>query len=161
MKRLHFPKRHPHPHSPVQNVNEMLEEHRTLGQRAADRIAGLAGSWPFIITQTVILSLWATLNVTVLVFHWDPYPFILMNLVLSLQAAYTAPLIMMSQKRGAERDRVDAHNDYLVNVRAETEIRAILEHLEAQNHALQSIYHRVTESEETPHGQASDTGEST
>ncbi len=72
-------------------------------------------------------------------YHWDPYPFILMNLLLSLQAAYTAPMIMMSQNRKADRDRLEAHNDYLINLKAEEEIRAILDHLVAQDQALMQI----------------------
>jgi uncharacterized membrane protein len=91
-----------------------------------------------------LLSLWAALNVTAWVRHWDPYPFILMNLVLSLQAAYTAPMIMMSQNRKADRDRIEAHVDFEVNLKAETEIRVILENLEAQNVAIADL-HRMLE----------------
>jgi len=80
------------------------------------------------------------LNVVAWTRHWDPYPFILMNLFMSLQAAYTAPIIMMSQNRQALRDRVDAHNDYLVNQKAEEEVRAILEHLAAQDQALAEMH---------------------
>jgi len=140
MTRLHFPHRSPHPAEPVRGVNEILASRETRGRRAADAIARVAGSWPFIIVQTIILAAWAALNVMGWVRHWDPYPFILMNLVLSLQAAYTAPLIMMSQNRQTERDRIDAHQDYLVNQRAEGEIRTILEHLAAQDQALELIY---------------------
>jgi uncharacterized membrane protein len=93
------------------------------------------GSWKFIITQSIVLSAWVVLNVVAWSYRWDPYPFILMNLVRSLQAAYAAPIIMMSQNRFAERDRVEAHNDCLLNVKSEEEVRIILEHLEAQNEA--------------------------
>lgn len=112
----------------------------TLGTRAADWIAGAVGSWTFILIQSGLLVLWAVLNLTAWVRHWDPYPFILMNLVLSLQAAYTAPMIMMSQNRQAARDRLEAHNDYLINQKAEEEIRAVLDHLVAQDQALGAIY---------------------
>ena len=139
MQKLHFPEPFKHEHPPVQNVNALIEDQLTFGQKAADWIALNIGSWQFIIIQSLLLFIWGVLNVTAWVQHWDPYPFILMNLVLSLQAAYTAPMIMMSQNRQATRDRLEAHNDYLVNQKAEVEIRAILDHLAAQNIALTEI----------------------
>jgi uncharacterized membrane protein len=135
-----FPPPFRHEHAPIKNVNEVIKEQLTLGQRASDWIAAKVGSWEFIIGQSMLLTLWAILNVTAWVRHWDPYPFILMNLVLSLQAAYTAPMIMMSQNRKADHDRIEAHVDYEVNLKAETEIRAILENLEAQNVAITEIH---------------------
>lgn len=141
-QKLHFPafiKR-----SPVtRNINEIIEEHLTPGQSAADAVARIVGSWRFIIIQSFLLTIWVILNVTAWIQHWDPYPFILMNLVLSLQAAYTAPVIMMSQNRQAERDRLEAHNDYQINIKAEQEILAILEHLDAQNTALTQIHEAI------------------
>jgi len=76
-----------------------------FGQRVADRFAAVMGSWPFIIGQSIILVAWVVLNIAAWVQHWDPYPFILLNLMLSFQAAYAAPIIMMSQNRQEERDR--------------------------------------------------------
>lgn len=140
---LHFPKAFKHDHPPVRNVNEIFQERMTAGQRASDVVAGIVGSWPFIIVQSVILCLWALLNITAWIHHWDPYPFILMNLFLSLQAAYTAPVIMMSQNRQAMKDRIEAHNDFLVNQKAEGEIRAVLEHLAAQDQALILLHEEV------------------
>ena len=113
MKKLRFPTPFHHHHPPVRNVNELFEEQLTFGQRAADLVARIIGTWRFIIIQTLLLTGWVIVNITAWIYHWDPYPFILMNLVLSLQAAYTAPLIMMSQNRQAARDRLEAHNDYL------------------------------------------------
>jgi uncharacterized membrane protein len=136
LKRIQFPSPFKHKHPPVQDVSVLFQERLTRGQRAADQVARRMGSWQFIIVQSLLLAIWAALNVTAWVRHWDPYPFILMNLVLSLQAAYTAPVIMMSQNRQAERDRLEAHNDYLINLKAEEEIRAILDHLAAQDAAL-------------------------
>jgi uncharacterized membrane protein len=130
-----FPSPFRHTHPPIRDVNEVFQERMTPGQRAADWLAGVVGSWGFIIVQSVILMLWAMLNVTAWVHHWDPYPFILMNLFLSLQAAYTAPVLMMSQNRQAIKDRIEAHNDFVVNQKAEEEIRAVLDHLVAQNQA--------------------------
>jgi uncharacterized membrane protein len=117
----------------------------TLGQKTADRVAAVVGSWRFIIVQSCLLTVWVILNVVAWISHWDPYPFILMNLVLSLQAAYTAPVLMMSQNRLAERDRLEAHNDYILNQKAEVEVAAILDHLEAQNRALEQIHAQLTE----------------
>jgi uncharacterized membrane protein len=140
MSQLHFPEPFAHQHPPVRSVNEIDEEHLTFGHRAADRVALVIGSWRFIIVQSAFLAGWAALNVTAWAEHWDPYPFILMNLFLSLQAAYTAPVIMMSQNRQAARDRIEAHNDYEVNQKAEQEIRAILDHLSAQDRALSEVH---------------------
>ncbi len=139
MKKVRFPTPFHHTHGPVRNVNELFEEQLTFGQRSADMVARIIGTWRFIIIQTLILTGWVILNVTAWIFHWDPYPFILMNLVLSLQAAYTAPLIMMSQNRQASRDRLEAHNDYQVNQKAEEEIRVLMDHLVAQDQALTEI----------------------
>lgn len=139
-KTLSFPQPFNHHHAPVRNVNEILEEELTFGQRAADWTTNVMGSWRFIVVQSLLLALWVILNAVAWFKHWDPYPFILMNLVLSLQAAYTAPIIMMSQNRQAMRDRLDAHNDYLINQKAEEEVRAILGHLTAQDQALTQIH---------------------
>ncbi|HEY5975558.1 MAG TPA: DUF1003 domain-containing protein [Geobacteraceae bacterium] len=145
MKLPEFPAPYRHEHGPIKNANEVINEQLTVGQRASDWIAAKVGSWYFIIGQSAILTLWAILNVTAWMRHWDPYPFILMNLVLSLQAAYTAPMLMMSQNRKADRDRVEAHIDYEVNMKAETEIRVILENLEAQNVAIREIHQLIVE----------------
>ena len=97
----------------------------TFGQKIADRVAATMGSWPFIIVQSAILALWIVLNVTAFVEKWDPYPFILLNLALSFQAAYAAPFIMMSQNRQQEIDRTEAENDHQINVKAELEIELL------------------------------------
>lgn len=135
---------HGHPHPPrVRNLNEIVDERLTVGERSADRVAATMGSWRFILAQTAILSVWVALNVAAWVRHWDPYPFILMNLVLSMQAAYAAPIIMMSQNRQAARDRLEAHNDFTTNVKAEEEVRAILLRLDAQDRFLREILDRL------------------
>src|SRR5690242_8281884 len=82
-----------------------LKPHAGFGARIADRVAAMVGSWHFIIVQSFILALWIALNAVAFIAHWDPYPFILLNLILSFQAAYTAPVIMMSQNRQYEIDR--------------------------------------------------------
>ena len=136
MSAVDFPEPFRHDHPPVADVNEEFEKQLGFGQRAADWLTAVVGSWSFMIVQTVLLALWAALNLTAWLQHWDPYPFIFMNLVLSLQAAYTAPIIMMSQNRQDARDRLEVHNDYLINSKAEIEIRAVLDHLAAQDRAL-------------------------
>ena len=90
------------------NVNEVEEKRLTFGQRIADKVADTIGSWPFIITQSIILIFWIVLNVTAWINHWDRYPFILLNLMLSFQAAYAGPVIMMSQNRQSAKDRLAA-----------------------------------------------------
>ena len=110
-----------------------------MSQRIADSVARFGGSWSFIITFAVILAVYTTANVLLHRAAWDPYPFILLNLLLSLQAAYTAPIIMMSQNREAQLDRLRAEHDYQINVKAEEEIRVVLEHLEAQSVILQKL----------------------
>lgn len=102
----------------------------TRGQRFADYVAETMGSWPFIITQTTILLFWIALNVTAYVRHWDPYPFILLNLALSFQAAYAAPFIMMSQNRQQDIDRREAAADYQINIKAELEIELLHQKLD-------------------------------
>jgi uncharacterized membrane protein len=140
MKFPTFPKPFPHNHPQVVNINEVIDEQKTLSQRAADKVAGFVGSWKFIIGQSIIMVIWFIINGLAWAYRWDPYPFILMNLVLSTQAAFTAPIIMMSQGRQNERDRIEAHHDYEVNVKAEEELRLIMTHLEAQDIALLEIY---------------------
>ena len=101
-----------------------------VGERVADWVAATMGSWTFIIIQSVILAVWIVLNVTAYVRQWDPYPFILLNLALSFQAAYAAPVIMMSQNRQAAIDRAAAQNDYRINAKAELEIELLHQKLD-------------------------------
>ncbi len=97
----------------------------TIGQRIADAVAATMGSWTFIIIQSVMLMFWIALNVTAYVQQWDPYPFILLNLALSFQAAYAAPFIMMSQNRQQDVDRKSAEDDFKINIKAELEIELL------------------------------------
>jgi len=111
------------------NANEVDDQTMTLGQRIADTVADTMGSWPFIIIQTSLLAAWISLNVTAWINHWDPYPFILLNLMLSFQAAYAAPFIMMSQNRQAAKDRIAAEIDHQVNEKAELEVGLLLQRM--------------------------------
>ena len=112
------------------NVNEVEEEQLTVGQRVADKVADTIGSWPFIIIQTFILITWIIINLTAWINHWDPYPFILLNLMLSFQAAYSGPVIMMSQNRQSAKDRLAAEIDHQVNTKAEFEIGLLVRRLD-------------------------------
>jgi uncharacterized membrane protein len=107
------------------NVLEEEEEQMTVGQRVADRVAAFGGSWPFIFIFAVIMTVWMGVNIAMIA-HYDPYPFILLNLVLSTIAALQAPVIMMSQNRQSSKDKLLAENDYQVNLKAEMEITALL-----------------------------------
>lgn len=109
------------------------------GDRIADKVASTVGSWRFIIIQSCLLVMWIILNVTAWIKHWDPYPFILLNLMLSFQAAYTAPIIMMSQNRQSSVDRQSAEHDYQVNVKAELEIELLHDRIELLHDLIHSL----------------------
>ncbi len=113
-----------------QTVNHPNILPRTFGQRAADNLTKYAGSWGFIITFLVILVLWMFANVYAWINTWDPYPFILLNLVLSCIAAIQAPIILMSQNRQSQKDRQRAEYDYAVNRKAEKEIEELKKQLD-------------------------------
>lgn len=100
-----------------------------FGQRLSDTVARGMGSWKFIIWQTIIVILWMAANVVGFIFHWDVYPYILLNLVFSTQAAYAAPIIMMAQNRQNERDRAHAEADFKTNVEAKKEIEQLIQKL--------------------------------
>lgn len=117
----------------VRDVNRELEENRRFGERLADRIAAFGGSWTFILLFLSVLMAWVVLNSVVLARRggaFDPYPYILLNLFLSMIAALQAPVIMMSQNRQAARDRTEAAHDYEVNLMAEVEIRTLHDKLD-------------------------------
>ena len=107
------------------NWHAKHEETLGFGGRIADAVAKGMGSWRFIIIQTVLVILWMGLNLVGFIYHWDVYPFILLNLLFSTQAAYAAPIIMMSQNRQNDRDRLHAEEDYKTNVDAKKEIEAL------------------------------------
>ncbi|MBI3627614.1 MAG: DUF1003 domain-containing protein [Candidatus Sungbacteria bacterium] len=104
-------------------------ESLTLAQRISDGLANGMGSWTFIIVQTIIVICWMILNLVAYMQHWDPYPFILLNLLFSTQAAYAAPIIMMSQNRQNDRDRHQAEADYETNTKAKLEIEDLQKNL--------------------------------
>src|SRR5258706_750531 len=141
-KHLKFPT-FKHDHPPVINVNKVVDERMTMGQRVADAVATGMGSWRFIIIQSAIVVLWVAGNLWFLSHPFDIYPFILLNLLFSTQAAYAAPVIMMSQNRQAEKDRLTAQNDYATDCKGEEEVRHIMEHLDHQDEIILQIVKRL------------------
>jgi uncharacterized membrane protein len=131
------------------NKNEKIEEEISLkeaeiqaltkGEKIADFVSEIVGSWAFIIAQTVIIIFWVTLNIVGYVHKWDPYPFILLNLVFSVQAAYTAPIILMSQNRHDTIDRRRAENDYYVNLKAEHDIELLHKKIDSIKESIDKI----------------------
>lgn len=111
------------------NWHQSHSESLNYGQRLADSVANGMGSWRFIIIQSLVVLLWMVLNIVAYVSHWDPYPFILLNLLFSTQAAYAAPIIMMAQNRQNERDRAQAQADYQTNIDAKLEIEELQKRL--------------------------------
>src|SRR6266702_1096903 len=125
------------------DISKQFEKKLTFGERLSDRIASFGGSWRFIILFGVVLVLWIILNAALLLNRgFDPYPFILLNLLLSCLAAMQAPIIMMSQNRAEARDRLRSENDYKINLKAELEIRHLHEKLD---HLLRRQYNRLFE----------------
>jgi uncharacterized membrane protein len=146
-----------HDHPPVQNINKTFTDQSTFGQKTADKVTSTVGSWKFIIIQSALLFVWIIFNI-MLAYHqeqlhgfivssWDPYPFILLNLVLSFQAAYTGPIVMMSQNRQTEKDRLTAEHDYQINLKAEQEIKFLMEHLDEQDKLILDILNKLKEKE--------------
>lgn len=111
------------------NWHDSHKETMTLGNRIADAVANGMGSWSFIIIQTILVALWMSLNIIAYTYHWDAYPFILLNLLFSTQAAYAAPIIMMAQNRQNDRDRAQALADFQTNIDAKLEIEALTKKL--------------------------------
>ncbi|UPG91871.1 DUF1003 domain-containing protein [Luteibacter aegosomaticola] len=114
----------------AKDVNEVYVEDMSFGERLADKVSRFGGSWTFILVFIGVLVAWTLLNSFLLHRPFDPYPYIFLNLLLSMLAAIQAPVIMMSQNRQAEKDRMDATNDYKVNLKAEIEIMGLHEKLD-------------------------------
>jgi len=127
------------------NANDLIEEDETRGERIADAVARFGGSWTFIITFAVILAVYTTANIILRGKAWDPYPFILLNLFLSMLAAIQAPVIMMSQNRQDTKDRVRGELDYAVNRRSEAEIQALARKLSLVTDKIDDLEDRLRE----------------
>jgi len=116
-----------------------LHGKRSFGEEVADGITSEIGSWRFLIVQTIAVVLWVSINAAGLVFRWDPYPFVLLNLLFSVQAAYTGPILLLSQNRSAERDRIMAEHDYATNEKSEQLIESLLSELLRNSQATLAI----------------------
>src|SRR5580700_2652319 len=121
------------------NPNEVIEEEYTFGEHIADAVASFGGSWTFIITFGIVLTVYTCINIFLRGKAWDPYPFILLNLFLSMLAAIQAPVIMMSQNRQDKKDRLRSELDFDVNVRAESEIQSLSRHVKALHDKLDDV----------------------
>jgi uncharacterized membrane protein len=146
-----------HDHPPVRDINALYTEALSPGQRVADKLTALVGSWPFILGQSVLLVLWIVFNIYFALHprQWkafDPYPFILLNLMLSFQAAYTGPIVMMSQNRQADKDRLVVQSDFECNQTAEKEIRLLMDHLQYQDKMMAEIVARLEALQGKPTG---------
>jgi len=142
LDKLEFPEPYKHEHPPVCDGSVLFEEQLTLSQKAADWVAETVGSWKFIFFQTAIFGVWIFMNFTGWFNHWDPYPFILMNLVISV----INPMQLYHPDKpepSERRERIVSHQHCLINEKAEEEARIILDHLSAQNTALTAIYEAV------------------
>lgn len=127
----------------TRNPSDEIENASTFGERTADKVAEFGGSWTFILSFAAVLTIWITINIIGLsATPFDPYPFILLNLVLSCLAAMQAPIIMMSQRRQETKDRLRAENDYRVNLKSELEIRQLHEKID---HQLAHQWEKLTE----------------
>jgi uncharacterized membrane protein len=130
-----------HEQDRIINPNQVFKEKLTFGQKLADSVSQVMGGWYFIAIQSIIICIWIAANL-----YWlstqkafDPYPFILLNLAMSFQAAYSTPIIMMSQNRQGTKDRLTAELDYNINKKTERETRIIMEHLIYQDHMMQEL----------------------
>jgi uncharacterized membrane protein len=140
----------------MRNPNEVIEKDATFGERIADLVAGFGGSWTFIITFLVILVGYSMLSMLMGRNSWDPYPFILLNLFLSMLAALQAPVIMMSQNRQDTKDRLRGELDYDVNRRAESEIQGLARRLNALDDKIADIHDHLHQRQFSSGAPASD-----
>jgi uncharacterized membrane protein len=135
--------KHQHDHPPVRDLNREVDRKLTFSDRVASDFARLVGSWVFVIAQLALMLLWVLLNALNLLRHWDPYPFMFLNFVFSIEAAIWVSVVLMALNKIADRDRIRAQNDYEVNVKAEEEVKALMNHLMHQDEILLQIVNRL------------------
>ena len=139
--------RHQHEHPPVRDLNREADRRTTGAQRVAEDFSRVVGSWTFVILQLALILGWLAVNVVAFAQHWDPYPFQVLNLVMSLEAAIWVSVVLMSLNRLAERERLRAQHEYELAVKAEEEMRMVMHHLEVQDDVLLQILHRLDRSD--------------
>lgn len=135
--------RHSHEHPPVRDVNHEIDRRRSRGQRVAEDFSRVIGSWTFVLFQAVLLVIWLIVNLVAFLRHWDGYPFLLLNLILSFQAAFIAPIVLMALNRSAHRDRLAAQQVFQEGVKQEEELKAVMTHLEVQDEVMLQVLHRL------------------
>jgi uncharacterized membrane protein len=135
--------KHQHDHPPVRDLNREVERKLTFADRVADDFSRLVGSWIFVLAQAGIVVVWVGLNALNLIRPWDRYPFLFLNFVLGLEVAIWVSLVLMGLNRLADRDRLRAQHDYELNVKAEEELKALMNHLMHQDEILLQIVNRL------------------
>src|SRR6202162_1147353 len=135
--------KHQHDHPPVRDLNRETERRLTLADRIAMDFTRLVGSWVFVLAQLGLMLVWVVLNALSLIRHWDPYPFQFLNFILTLEVAAWVSLVLMAFNRQADRDRLRAQHDYELDVKAEEELKALMNHLMHQDEILLQIVNRL------------------
>src|SRR5438445_8896588 len=135
--------KHQHDHPPVRDLNRDVDRKLTFADPVASDFARLIGSWIFVLAQVGLMLLWVLLNAIGLLRHWDPYPFLFLNFVFSLEAAIWVSVVLMTLNSMADRDRMRAQNEYELNVKAEEELKALMNHLMHQDEILLQIVNRL------------------
>jgi len=135
--------KHQHDHPPVRDLNREFDRKLKLTDRIASDFARLVGSWVFVLAQLGLMLLWVLLNVIGHLSHWDPYPFTFLNLVFTLEAAIWVSVVLMALNSLADRDRLRAQSEYELNVKAEEELKALMNHLMHQDEILLQIVNRL------------------
>jgi len=135
--------KHQHDHPPVRDLNREVDRKLTFSDRVASDFARLVGSWVFVLAQVGLMLVWVGLNALNLLRPWDPYPFQFLNFVLSLEAAIWASIMLMALNAQASRDRIRAQNEFELNVKAEEELKSLMNHLMHQDEILLQIVNRL------------------
>jgi uncharacterized membrane protein len=139
--------KHQHDHPPVRDLNRETERRLTLADRIAMDFTRLVGSWVFVLAQFGLMLVWVLLNALSLIRHWDPYPFQFLNFIVTLEVAAWLLLVLMAFNRQADRDRLRSQHDYELNVKAEEELKALMNHLMHQDEILLQIVNRLDRSD--------------
>jgi len=135
--------KHQHDHPPVRDLNREFDRRLTFTDRVASDFARLIGSWVFVLAQVGLMLVWALLNIAGFLRHWDPYPFLFLNFIFTLEAATWVSVVLMALNSQADRDRLRAQNEYELNVKAEEELKALMNHLMHQDEILLQIVNRL------------------
>ena len=135
--------KHQHDHPPVRDLNREVDRKQTLSDRIATDFARLVGSWTFVLAQVGLMLVWVLLNAFNLISRWDPYPFQFLNFIISVEAAVWVSLVLMAFNRQSDRDRLRAQHEYELDVKAEEELKALMNHLMHQDEILLQIVNRL------------------